>query len=188
MRYFALAVLALVPAFAKAGDVKIRITGSPVLPKLGEVSVVPAGKPGPDQKNFNAVLQTQEFGKEYDLLSGGPFDVYYTPAGGKPVLAVAKWKVKPGTNELKLDSHLGTIFVRGDDLPGASAIVLTAVGDPGPGEKGHAPIQKVAGYKDDAVVTEGFYSVWIVSDNGAKARRVANKVRILAGRQKVVPE
>ena len=80
------------------------------------------------------------------------------------------------------------MFVRGDDLPRTGGIVVTATDDPGPGEKGHAPLQNVPDYKEDLVVPAGFYAVWSISDNGAKARKVADKIRVLAGRQTVVPE
>ena len=183
----ALAFLAF-PVFASAADVRVTIVASPALPKGGEVALVPPGKPGPAAKGFNAVLQTKEFGKELEIVGAGPFDVYYTPAGGKPVLAVANWKVAKGANELKPSSYLGTVYVRGDDLPRAGAIIVTATGDPGPGEKGHVAIQSVPDYKEDIVVPDGFYSVWLVSANGAKAQRIVDKIRVLAGRQTIVPE
>ena len=100
-------------------------------------------------------------------------------------MAVAGWKP---AKELKLSSRLGAVCVRGDDFPRASAIVLTLQDDPGPNAKGHAPIQTVADYKEDLVVPDGFYAVWIVPENGAKARKIEDKIRVYAGRQTVVPE
>ena len=164
---------------------KVTFAPSPALPKGGEVALVPAGKPGPDAKEFRPSLQSKTFDRELDLVINGPFDVYFTPKGGRAVLAVAGWKP---AKELKLSSHLGTVCVRGDDLPRASALVLTLQDDPGPGEKGHALIQTAADYKEDLVVPDGFYAVWIVPDNGAKARKIEAKIRVYAGRQTVVPE
>jgi hypothetical protein len=185
---FAFAFLTF-PTLSFAADaIRVTITPSAALPKGGEVAIVPAGKPGPATKGFNAVLQTKEFGKEVEIVGAGPFDVYYTPKGGLPVLAVAGWEVKSGSNELRPGSHLGTVFVRGDDLPRSGGLVVTATGDPGPGEKGHSAIQKVPDYKEDLVVRDGFYSVWLISANGAKSQRIADKIRVLAGRQTVVPE
>jgi len=182
------ALFAVASVGSAAEAIRVTITPGAVLPKGGEIALVPAGKPGPAAKGFNAVLQTKEFGKELEVSGAGPFDVYYTPKGGKPVLAVAGWKVAKRSNELKPGSHLGTVYVRGDDLPRAGGLVVTTTGDPGPGEKGHAAIQTVSDYKEDLVVPAGFYSVWLISANGAKAQRIADRVRVLAGRQTVVPE
>ena len=178
----------MIPPSAMAADVKITVSTMAIIPKGGEVALVPTGKSGPADKGFTAVLKTKEFSKELDLLGTGPFDVWFTPKGGKPVLAVTNWKVENGANELKLGSYLGAVFVRGDDLPRTGGIVVTATDDPGPGEKGHAPLQNVPDYKEDLVVPAGFYAVWSISDNGAKARKVADKIRVLAGRQTIVPE
>ncbi len=168
-----------------AESFKVTFASGPALPKGGEVALVPAGKPGPDAKEFRPTLQSKMFDGEIDLEGNGPFDVYFTPKAGRAVLAVAGWKP---AKELKLSSRLGTVCVRGDDLPRASAIVLTLQDDPGPGVKGHAPIQTVADYKEDLVVPDGFYAVWIIPDNGAKARKIEDKIRVYAGRQTVVPE
>ena len=184
----AFALLAFPSLATAAEEIRVTITPSAALPKGGEIALVPTGKPGPAAKGFNAVLQTKEFGKEVAIVGAGPFDVWYTPKGGNPVLAVAGWKVAKGSNELKPGSHLGTVIVRGDDLPRAGGIVVTSTDDPGPGAKGHAPIQQVPDYKEDLVVPDGFYSVWLISANGAKSQRLADKIRVLAGRQTVVPE
>ena len=178
----------LVPALACAAEKSITISSAGVIPKGGEAALVPTGKPGPSQKGFNAELQTREFDKALDLRAEGPLDVWFTPKGGKPVLATTGFKVVGGMNELKLGAYLGSIYVRNDDLPRVSGIVVTATDDPGPGEKGHAPIQTVQDYKNDIVVREGSYAVWIISDNGAKARKIADKARVLAGKQSVLPE
>ncbi len=182
---FTLVFLACSMPSRAAESSKVLFASGPALPKGGEVALVPAGKPGPSAKEFRPTLQSKLFDRELDLVGTGPFDVYFTPKGGRAVLAVVGWKP---AKELKLSSHFGTVCVRGDDLPRARAIVLTLQDDPGPGEKGHAPIQTVADYKEDLVVPDGFYAVWIVPDNGAKARKVEDKIRVYAGRQTVVPE
>lgn len=173
---------------ASAAERTISISSAGVVPKGGELALVPTGKPGPADKGYNAVLQTKEFDKALDLLEAGPFDAWFTPKGGKPILATTNFKVVGGGNELKLGSYLGSVYVLGTDLPRVSAIVVTATVDPGPGEKGHIPIQTVPDYKTDIVVREGSYVVWIISDNGAKARKIADKARVLAGKQTVLPE
>ncbi len=183
----ALTILAIA-SHAEGADFTIAVPPSPALPKGGEVALVAPGQPGPTNKGYQPILKSKEVGQALDLADAGPFDIYYTPKGGLPVLAVAKWKVAKGANELKLGSHLGTVYVRGDELPRTAAVCVTATDDPGPGEKGHVAIQTVGDYKEDLVVPDGFYAVWIVPANGAKARKVADKIRVLAGRQTVVPE
>ena len=186
MRTASVLVLYALSTFASGAESsKVRLVPSPTLPKGGEVVLVPAGKPGPGAKEFRPSLQSKIFDREHDLEGAGPFDVYFTPKGGRAVLAIGGWKP---AQELKLSSHLGSVYVRGDDLPRASAIVLTLQDDPGPGEKGYAPIQTATEYKEDLVVPDGFYAVWIVPANGAKARKIEDKIRVYAGRQTIVPE
>ena len=151
-----LAILTFATSTLSAAEIRMTVTTDPVLPKGGEIALVSAGKPGPTLKGFEAILQTKEFGKELDLAGAGPFDVYFTPKGGLPILVIAGWKVSKGSNALKPGAHLGTVFVRGDDLPRSGGIVVTNTDDPGPGAKGHAPIQSVSDYKEDLVVPAGF--------------------------------
>ncbi len=180
-----LAFFACLMAIPAAESSKVTFVVNPALPKEGEVALVPAGAPGPGAKEFRPTLQSKTFDRELDFEGAGPFDVYFTPKGGQAVLAIAGWKP---AKELKLSSRLGTVSVRGDDLPRVSAIALTFQDDPGPGAKGHVPIQTVADYKEDLVVPDGSYAVWIVPDNGAKARKIEDKIRVYAGRQTIVPE
>lgn len=158
------------------------------LPKGGTVVVVAAGQPGPGKKDHKAVATVTNFAKPVKLPDAGPFDVYFTSKRGQPVAVVSKWSPKPGMQPLALSDHLGTVFVRGDDLPRASAVVVTTTTDPGPGEKGHVAVQKASDYKEDMVVPPGTYAVWVVPFNGAKALRVADNIRVLAGRETKVPE
>ena len=79
-------------------------------------------------------------------------------------------------------------LVNATDSPKVESIVVTDEKDPGPGEKGHTPIQRVADYKEDLVVPAGFYAVWIVPSNGAKAQRIADRIRVQAGSETRVGE
>src|SRR5207244_4139951 len=97
-----------------------------------------------------------KFGEPVTLPSGGPFDVYARPKGGLEVRVAEKLTVKSGTtHELKLADVLGSVTVFGDNLPRAEKVVLTAPDDPGPGEKGHTPVQTAAEYRVELVVPEG---------------------------------
>jgi len=118
----------------------------------------------------------------------GRYDISYLPKGGLSVKIFTEWKPKPGANKIQLSDHLGTAIVFGDELPRADSIVLTEESDPGPHEKGHVAVQKVADYKSELIAPAGFYSVWIVPSNGVKAQRIAERIRIRAGRETRVGE
>jgi len=82
-----MAILAFATLAVCAAEIRVTVTSDPVLPKGGEMTLVLASQPGPAAKGFDAVLQTKEFGKELDVAGTGPFDVYFTPRGGLPMLA-----------------------------------------------------------------------------------------------------
>jgi len=182
------ASLFVVGSAAALEPAQLTIVTGRAIPKGGTVTVVPAGQPGPGQQNHKPVTTVTDFAKAVKLPDAGPFDVYFTPKSGRPVLAVSKWSAKTGMQSLALSDHLGTVFVRGDDLPRASAVVVTATTDPGPGEKGHVAVQQVSDYKEDMVVPPGTYAVWVVPFNGAKAQRIADNIRVLAGRETKLPD
>lgn len=64
----------------------------------------------------------------------------------------------------------------------ADKLVLTATDDPGPGEKGHVPVQVGADYRVGMAVPEGVYAVWVVPANGARPRKAEDRARVHAGR------
>jgi hypothetical protein len=162
---------------------RITFATGRAIPKGGRVAVVEAGKPGPGRKEYKPIASVTDFTVASELPNAGPFDVSFTPKGGLPVMVLAKWSAKPGTQTVSLSDHLGTVFVRGDDLPRANAVVVTATTDSGPGEKGHVAVQQAGDYKKDMVVPPGTYAVWVVPFNGAKAQRIADNIRVLAGRE-----
>lgn len=173
------ALLSLSPAVAS--EPHLIVVAGRVVPKGGTVIAVTAGKPGPGEKDHKPVATLSDFEKTAALPRNATFDLYFQPKRGLPVKMAAGWE--PSDKPVALSDHLGTVFVRGDDLPRADAVVVTFTTDPGPGEKGHSPIQKAADYKEDMVVPPGTYTVWVVPFNGAKAQRVADNIRTLAGRE-----
>ncbi len=187
-RLASVAVLFAAASVAALDPPELVIVYGRAIPKGGSVIVVEGGKPGPGQKDHKPVTTVTDFTANTPLPNTGPFDLYFTPKGGLPVKLLAKWEVKAGKQTVALGDHLGTVFVRSDDLPRADAVVVTATDDPGPGEKGHVAIQKAGDYKEDMVVPVGTYAVWVVPFNGAKAQRIADNVRVLAGREAKVPE
>jgi hypothetical protein len=136
-----------------------------------------------------SVAEVTKFDKPVALPGEGPFEVMVKPKGGVAVRAVEKLTVKAGeTQELKIGDAFGTIEVVGDDLPRADKVVVTDVKDAGPGEKGHVAVQVATDYRVDMLVPPGVYAVWVVPANGARAQRVADNVRVQAGRSVRVGE
>lgn len=128
-------------------------------------------------------LEWKKFDKPISLPADGPFEVFVQPKGGIPVRVANKLTVKGGqTHELKIADLLGSVEVFGDNFPRAAKIVLTDVKDDGPGEKGHVALQVAKEYRVEMAVPPGMYAVWVVPDNGAKAQRVVENVRVQAGR------
>jgi hypothetical protein len=171
--------LVAAPAFAD-GERKLTVVPSKALPAVEAVAVYPTGaRPGKEKPAASATKP----GEPVVLPGEGPFDVWVTPKGGLAVRAAEKLTVKAGqTHELKLADVLGVVEVFGDNLPRANKLILTAPDDPGPGEKGHAPVQVAADYRIGMAVPEGVYAVWVVPANGARPRKVEDRVRVHAGR------
>jgi hypothetical protein len=131
-----------------------------------------------------AELTITKFDQPTALPDAGPFVFFAKPKGGTEVLLERNVKVEPGkTHALKLVEKLGVIDVfRRDDSPRVGKIVATDPFDPGPDEKGHVAVQAVTDFRLELLVPEGDYAVWVVPENGARAIRVADRVRVLAGR------
>jgi hypothetical protein len=181
MRHALFALLA-VSFPAVAADRTVRFS-SPMyfLPPAKAVVVTKSGDPGPGQPKHEAITTVAALTVEAKLPGDGPFDIWYVPRDGKPVKAAAGFKPKDGANEVKLNDHLGVISVRGDGQP-RGTLVVTAYEDPGPEGKGHAVVQTAGDTRADLVVPPGDYAVWVVPASGARARRIADKVRVQAGR------
>lgn len=174
-------VLAIALPVAAAGDEsRLKIVTSKSLPRIESVAVYKSG----DAKTAKPVASITSFTEAAALPGTGPYDLYAKPKGGLPVAVTTKLEVKPAeVHELKLADRLGTIAVfQNDNSPRADRIIVTATDDPGPDEKGHVPVQVGSAYRDEMLVSPGFYSVWVVPANGARAQRVADRVRVLAGR------
>ncbi len=133
---------------------------------------------------LKSVLTVTKFGEPVALPDAGPFVVFAKPKGGAEVLVERNVKVERGkTHTVKLVEKLGMIDVfRRDDSPRVGKIVVTDSFDAGPDEKGHVAVQTATDYRVEMLVPEGDYAVWVVPENGARAIRVADRVRVLTGR------
>jgi len=171
-------------ASAADGDRQLKVVPSKALPAIEAVTVYKTGDIKAGKERPKPLLAATKFGDPLILPGAGPFDIYAKPKGGIPVLVAEKVTVTPGRpHELKLGDLLGTVEVfQKDDSPRAEKVVVTATDDPGPDEKGHVAVQVGSDYRVEMPVPEGFYAVWVVPANGARAQRVADRVRVLTGR------
>jgi hypothetical protein len=176
----AVVLSAALPVAFASDEPRLKIVTSKALPRIESVAVYKSG----EAKTAKPVVTITSFKEAAVLPGAGPYDIYAKPKGGRAVLIAKKLTVKPAqVHELRLADRLGTIAVfQKDDSPRAEKIVVTATDDPGPDEKGHVPVQVGSDYRDEMLVPEGFYAVWVVPANGARAQRVADRVRVLPGR------
>src|SRR5438874_5095409 len=186
-----LALFGVASALPAADDNRVlTVLTSRALPKMEAVAVYRAGEVKPGKERPKPVATATTFGTPLTLPGDGPFDVYVRPKGQIEVLAAGNLTVKSGKpHELKLIDVLGTVQVfQNDDSPRLGKIVVTAQDDPGPDEKGHVPVQVGTEYREELVVPDGVYAVWLVSGNGARGQRIAERVRVLAGKNVRVGE
>lgn len=154
-----------------------------LLPPMKSIAVVKAGEPGPGAAKHKAVAETAKYKEAVKLPGEGPYDVWWQPKSGKAVRVLSGMKVKDGeTKDIKIDDHLGVVVFRGDDQPRASLITVAPQDDPGPDEKGHAPVQTATDIRVEMVVPAGFYSLWVTPQNGARPRKVNDRFRVTAGK------
>ena len=149
-------------------------------PPVKEVTFTVAGSPGPGAAKHVALAESAKVNSEVKINAEGPIDVWITPKDGRALKAVAGLKFAEKT-EVKLNDHLGVIRCKGADLPRGKLIVTDPL-DRGPEDKQHAAIQSASDSRTELIVPPGDYAVWISPDTGARARRIAEKVRVLPGR------
>jgi hypothetical protein len=171
-------------AVAADGERQLTVTPSRALPMIETVVVYEAGAVKPGKERPKPLLTSTTFGEPIARPGNGPYDVYVKPKGQIEVLAAGKLAIKPGEKvELKLVEKFGAVQVfQNDESPRLGKIVITAQDDPGPDEKGHIAVQIGTEYREELVVPEGFYAVWLVPGNGARAQRIVERTRVLAGR------
>jgi len=180
-----LALAAVLIASAARADepARLAVVGSKTQPAIESVAVYRFVAPSRTAQPKPVVTATK-LDPPFALPDGGPFTVFVTPKGGAAVVVERNVKVEPGkTHTIKLVEKLGVIDVfRRDDSPRVGKIVATDPFDAGPDEKGHVPVQTAADFRVEMLLPEGDYAVWVVPENGARAIRVADRVRVLAGR------
>ena len=183
IRSCALAALLASASFAEDAR-RLTVSTSKALPPIESVMVYPAGSVQPGKARPKPVQTITKLSEPATLPGAGPFDVYAKPKGGIEALVAGKLEVKPGqTHTLKLADALGVVEVfQADGFPKVEKIVVSAPDDPGPDEKGHTPVQVGTDYRVEMLVPEGFYAVWLVPANGARAMRVADRIRVLPGK------
>lgn len=160
------------------GEHRLQVVSSKSIPVVVSVTVHQT-KNGKRE----SIADISQFDKPLKLPNNGPFEVFAKPKDGIPIKIVDQLTFDANeTHELKLAELIGSVEVFGDNFPRAEKIVLTEERDPGPGEKGHVSVQVVTDYRIDMAAPPGFYAVWVIPANGAKAQRVVDRVRVMAGK------
>ncbi|GIW83618.1 MAG: hypothetical protein WHU94_12560 [Thermogemmata sp.] len=137
----------------------------------------------PEKPLVEVVLESELFDQAVELPGEGPFHVEVVPQGGVPVRLAEKLMVEKGkTVRLRLEDRCGVVRIFGEGLPRPQRLVLTRARDPGPGVRGHQPVQQVSNYRQNMLVPPGTYDLWLVPANGARPQRLAENVRVLAGK------
>jgi hypothetical protein len=175
----------LLSSIATADDRSIQVIPSKSLPQIESVSIYRSADLKPGQARPKPLASAKE-PKDATTLAvpSEAVTVFVKPKGGIDVPVADKLTVKAGAvHVLKLGDLLGVVDVfQKDGFPKIDRIVLTAPDDPGPDEKGHVAIQSAADYRDEMLVPEGFYAVWLVPANGARAQRIEDRIRVLPGK------
>jgi hypothetical protein len=165
-----------------AADRTVRFS-SPMyfLASAKAIVLTKSGEPGPGDPKHSAIASVATLKDEAKLPGDGPYDVWFVPKDGKPVKALANWKPKDGANDVKLNDHLGVINFRGEGQP-RGTLVVTPYDDEGPESKKHTVVQTASDTRAEMAVPPGDYAVWVVPQSGARARKVVDKIRVLAGK------
>jgi hypothetical protein len=188
MRVVALLFAFAVPVFAEDGERVIVVSPAKSLPKFESMSVYRSAdvKPGRElPKPLRSFAFEKGFTDQFQFrVDGEPVHVLVKPKDGIPVPLAEGLALKPGeTVRMKLSALLGVVEVfQKDGFPKVDRIVLTASDDPGPDEKGHRAIQVGSDYRVEMPVPDGFYAVWLVPANGARATRIEDRIRVLPGK------
>jgi hypothetical protein len=165
-------------------DRTLKVIPSKTLPAIESIAIYPSAsiKPGKEKPKPLALMKLKN--DTIARLGEGPFHIYAKPKDGIEVLVAEKLTIKAGeTHELKLDDLLGVVEVfQKDGFPKVDRLVLTAPDDAGPDEKGHVPVQIGSDYRVEMPAPEGFYAVWLVPANGARAQRIEDRIRVLPGK------
>jgi hypothetical protein len=158
-------------------------TAENALPAMKSLIVVKAGEPGPGNAKHRPVAEIAKYKELLKVPDGGPVDVYWQGKNGLAVRALSAVKLKEGeVKEIKISDLVGVVNFRGDNQPRAALVTIAPQDDPGPDEKGHLAIQTAKDYRQDLVVPEGFYSLWITPESGARPRKIVDRFRVQAGK------
>ena len=169
---------------ARGEDYELRVSAAErFLPPLRGITIIKAGEPGPGAAKHKPIAAIGSYKESVKLTGAGPYDVWWQSKDGLAVRLTAGLLLKSGeTREIKADDYLGVVNVSGDGQPRAGLVTIAPQDDPGPGEKGHIPIQTAKDFRVEMVAPAGFYSLWITPDNGARSRKINDRFRVLAGK------
>ena len=113
------------------------------------------------------------------------FDIWWVPQQGRAIRMSKDLHVDETTLTIKPEDHLGLVRVTGKNLPAAGNVLLTPVGTASFAIRAQAT-QTASGFGKDMVVAPGDYDLWIEPADGARAERVAERLKVEAGKATLV--
>jgi hypothetical protein len=113
------------------------------------------------------------------------FDVWWVPEKGRAVRMKKDLVLEEASAIIKPEAELGLVRVSGKSLPAASVVLLTPVGTASFATRAQA-IQSASGFGKDMVVPPGDYDLWIEPADGGRSERVAEGLKVEAGKATVV--
>lgn len=180
MRY-AFILCVICTSFAVADDATVTIKTSPYwLPPLQAVVCTKVGTPGPHEKQHQALTSISKTTEPLIVTTTEPVDLWLVPKDGLPLKVLEKQRFQ-GKAEIDLTKLVGVIRVKGAELP-RGVLIVTPFQDRGPEDKMHQPLQRASDTRTEMIVKPGDYGVWLQPSSGARARQLADKVRVFAGK------
>jgi hypothetical protein len=165
-------------------EVKFSLPADAGFPAPKKLVVVKAGTSGPGQPKYKSVAEATEMGKSIKLPDAGPYDIWWVPKHdgmATRILTSESFKDK-SLREINLLEYIGGVRIRGDNRARAQLIALTEPNAQGPDDEGYAPLATCTEFKTEMIVPTGFYALWFRGGNAAKATKVDNRLKVLAGK------
>jgi hypothetical protein len=164
-------------------EVKFTLPDDAGFPAPKKLVLVKAGAPGPGQAKHQAIVEITTLGKPVKLPEAGPFDVWWVSQhDGMATKILANESFKEGIREIALLEIVGGVRVRGDNRARPQIIALAEPNAPGPDDEGYAPLATCKEFKTEMIVPAGFYALWFRGGNSARAEKLDNKLKVLAGK------
>ena len=171
-------------AIVKRRGLKVLAPTTLPLPPLGRFAVVEANDYPPESQFYDPVFESPTYGRELRISSPDTkYDIYWIPKEGESVRMMAEVTFeKEEMIVVRPEDFLALAKVTGEGLPTPKAISFGEVDDYGissPFFKRQS--QTATAYGQQFVVPAGNWDLWIQPNDGSKAFRLEQDLRIRPG-------